>query len=318
MVLAVDKPCGSEFDESSPDDTPEFRTDTSRRKQRRRIALSLAGVLVASALLYVWLHYEANRTFMVSGEVRWEGGNGFQAPSSANGTKVSVYDASLPDRYRQFPPDYDNLWLTHELLSVREAHTSTATWLARGAVCKDFAATLAKQFGGSMLPVESRFLYRPFKTSTLEEWREIESDPEFRSLSFSKQTDVRYVFWIRRVTDSKILSVQDKENIQKIIFPGPLEPDSQEAMNKAGISDEKLDAIDDAPLSLAATLTDSDGKFSVLLKKGAYLLVVQDEVPAPYEIIPGFGTERATALWVKRVEVAGPTKTFLTESWCSP
>jgi hypothetical protein len=303
--------------------TPRLEAHAPNRSRMRRSALWLAMILVLTAVVSAGLHYERSRTYSVSGEVQWQDDNGLHF---ASGGKVSVYDASLPERYKRFPPEWDQLWITPDLENVKKPRPSAPgswnNWETNYLVCPNFARVVAKQFGGSMFPVQSRFLYRPFKRSTLEEWEEIVSDPEFLSLSSANQTDVRYVFWLRRVLDSDTLSKQDVESIQKTIFPGPAEPDSREAMAKAGITgEEEFDAIIEAPLSLTETLTDSGGKFSVMLKRGTYLLVVQDDgIPKSVlnPVTASMELERGTSVWVKRVEVAGPTKVFMAEPSCHP
>ena len=274
-------------------------------------------------------YYYTSREYAVRGEVFRVTKSG-SGPEMASGAKIHVFRTDLPNKYEW--------WLNStESLKDSEVFRLIAENRKPQSACSGVFDALDRQFADTPDHIGLQFMYRPYATSAVQEWHEIESDPDFQALSRSRKTAVRRVFWDRRMVP---IALDDAAQHRSTL------EGAQQQFYKTFFRDElpqgkappivSLDETDKSLLDFlkrqsqeeiitAQTAADSQGQFSVRLRPGRYVVTSEGQMKKrEWTVGPPGGpklesyTTTEEAVWIVPMVVEGDTRAVLSEPICDP
>jgi len=156
--------------------------------------------------------------------------------------------------------------------------------------------------------------------SLQDEWGHIKAKPEFVKLPESKKRLVKNAFWVRRVVANPDPSIeQQRVKLWLAVFQDEIAKGLLPSKQDTRFLSEEWAVEERLEKGAVVENADPDGHFSLGLKRGQYLLIVEGSVPAPeYSPVLGKSYNLKSAVWVKTIQVPRENGIVMAEPFCEP
>jgi hypothetical protein len=297
-----------------------LRKEVKRLGKRTWHLLRCESICFATGLLLLliafFVRFSNSHEYQVEGQIFRLDSDG--RTQKAAGAAVHVFH--MPEG-ANFEPNAE----VHRLKRELEKNKSDDLSKSCGAV----AHALQRQYAETMQGIDPRLISDSTGLSLLEEWQHIRARQDFASLSESKKRLVKQAFWLRRFNEGGVSAFEFNEEqadtLWKTVFEAeisaglvsgkriddPFEK-SFEGFNKEYESDARL------LQGIVAENADPDGRFSLTVKRGKYLLIGVGELPELRSYALGKDYWLRPVVWVKTITVPRQGSIVMAEPFCNP
>jgi hypothetical protein len=185
--------------------------------------------------------------------------------------------------------------------------------------CLDIGRALQRQYAEGNEGFDRRLLFDDSGTSLLEEWEHINKRADFVRLSESDKKTTRRAFWLRRVIEGESLNDSQLKELWEHVFDEEIsEKTLPQKRDPRFLADLGRLLREESQQQGIVEYSDPDGRFSLSLQQGYYLLIAEGNVPVRTFAGIRNDYEQKSVVWAKQIRVPQQNSIIIAKPFCEP
>jgi hypothetical protein len=185
--------------------------------------------------------------------------------------------------------------------------------------CLEIGGALQRQYAEGSEGLDRRLLFDDSGTSLLEEWEHINKRADFMRLSEADKKTTRRAFWLRRVIEGESLNDSQQQELWERVFNEEISQGTLPQKRDSGfLADIGRLLKEQHQQEGIVEYSDPDGRFSLNLQQGYYLLIAEGELPV--RVFDGVLNDyrQKSVVWVRQIRVPQQSSIAVVEPFCKP